>query len=340
MSRQKTPAQTLFERVLRTWIMPELRERARHGAPVPLRLALLVWKDARAPTIFLNDEVFQKVTRARVVATGPITKGQPILSSHIKGLDSIGIHTEWGRHPHLFIAQGAGAKYYVVAKRLGSVTGHQDFDALAHALAREGLEVTTRDTVFRVYLDVLKNQYDALPPAGKRAQTKQYAHTLAEQAKNEATARAQRYFRLPTLIVHADDEFLPLLQEARQTYIDGHYFSSIASAATTADRICNWLVQRYGWPADQQTAFFARTFGQKLQRLRARKLLTPAQERLLDRMNNIRNKHLHPRHRCTTTVLKRDAFTTVRLLHELLEGTVSVFRDYQIEDGKLVPKPI
>ena len=38
--------------------------------------------------------------------------------------------------------------------------------------------------------------------------------------------------------------------------------------------------------------------------------------------------------------MKRDALKAISLLHEFLENTVSVFRDYTIEDGQLVPKPI
>lgn len=34
-----------------------------------------------------------------------------------------------------------------------------------------------------------------------------------------------------------------------------------------------------------------------------------------------------------------DAVKAVKMLHKLVEGTVSVFKDFEIKDGVLVPKP-
>jgi hypothetical protein len=82
------------------------------------------------------------------------------------------------------------------------------------------------------------------------------------------------------------------------------------------------------------------TFGQKIQPLRAKHLFTAGQEQLLLRLNRIRTRNLHPRRRLTDRRLKRDALKAVVLLHEILEGTFSVFRDYTIENGVLVPRPL
>jgi hypothetical protein len=155
-----------------------------------------------------------------------------------------------------------------------------------------------------------------------------------------ATEKARRHLRLPTLIIHQEDEFLPLLLEARQTYIDGHFFSCVAAAVTTADRICIRLMHRFNLPAAEQRQMLTRTFGQKIQPLRARGIITVQQEALLNKMNRIRTRHLHPRTAPSAMTTKRDALAAVQLLHELLEGTFSVFRDYEISNGSFVPKPI
>ena len=72
----------------------------------------------------------------------------------------------------------------------------------------------------------------------------------------------------------------------------------------------------------------------------SRGIITVDQERLLNKMNRIRTRHLHPRKAPKAITTKRDALVAVRLLHEVLEGTFSVFRDYEIVNGRFVPKPI
>ena len=80
--------------------------------------------------------------------------------------------------------------------------------------------------------------------------------------------------------------------------------------------------------------------GQKIPRLQSFGLITSEQAAVLESINGIRNKHIHPKSPITELSMKRDALKAISLLHEFLENTVSVFRDYTIEDGRLVPKPI
>ena len=196
-------------------------------------------------------------------------------------------------------------------------------------------------TTFNVFLDVIRNTYDNLSTGKKRLETINLARQLVDEVQSDATPRIKRHLRLPTLIIHADDEFLPLLLEARETYIHGYFFSCIASAVTTADRICNRLMERYGVLVRERRRITEdQTFGQKIQPLRTRGIITNDQERLLIRLNRIRNRHLHPKQPLRRLTLKRDALQMVRLLHEFLEGTFSVFRDYAVENGRLVPRPL
>ncbi len=191
-----------------------------------------------------------------------------------------------------------------------------------------------------VYLDVVRNGYDGLSPALKRRWTSQFVQSLLDNDKSNALARVKRHLRLPTVLIHKEDEFLPLLLETRATYIDGHFFSCVASAVTTADRICNRLPQYYNLSVSLQRWVLRATLGNKIYKLRAEGVITKKQEGWLKELNCIRNRHLHPKRPVSILTLKRDAFTAIVLLHNLLEGTFSVFRDHTFEQGEIVPKPL
>lgn len=64
------------------------------------------------------------------------------------------------------------------------------------------------------------------------------------------------------------------------------------------------------------------------------------QKGLLERMNRVRVRHLHPKGPLKPRTLARDSLGMVLMLHEFLEGTFSLFRDYTIENGRFVPKPL
>jgi hypothetical protein len=150
----------------------------------------------------------------------------------------------------------------------------------------------------------------------------------------------RRSRKLPALITSTVPQVTELLIETRATYVDGHYFSTVAAAATTADRICLHLADRYELPPKESRWLREQTFGKKLDKLRKLGLLDNASHGSLWKLNRVRNRHLHPQAPLSGLTAKRDALLAIRLLHEFVERTVSVFRDYQIEDGRLSPRPI
>ena len=202
------------------------------------------------------------------------------------------------------------------------------------------MQLTSEEGFLNAYIDLSKNNYTGTP-AQKRAFTLQLKRLKIDEIKRTAVDKVKRYLRLPALIIHDEDEILPLLLEARNTYMDGHFFSCIASTATVADRICNNLMERYEIDKSTRTQIIQEeTLGQKIPRLQSFGLITSEQAAVLESINRIRNKHIHPKSPITELSMKRDALKAISLLHEFLENTVSVFRDYTIEDGQLVPKPI
>lgn len=177
-------------------------------------------------------------------------------------------------------------------------------------------------------------------PALKRKETIRLAKNIVDSVRRVATARVKRQLKLPALLVFQDDEFLPLLLEARQTYIDGYFFSSIATAVTTVDRICIRLSEHYELPKSFREWLLKETLGNKFDRLRAKGVLTEKQAELVREINEIRKRHLHPKKTISALTLKRDVFRSILLLHQLLEGTFSVYRDHTLLQGRIVPKSL
>ncbi len=338
----KSAAQTLFDRIMTTWIIPEIEERANQNLvnlPFNLTAALIIWEKPRTPQILLNDEADASIDELQVTTTKPTPAGQPVNPALIKSLKQIKLISSRRTYPFIFLIQANEGLFYILSKAMLRVIHTREFEVLKKSLATEGVKIGSDEDEVQVYLDVIRNHYDYLStPALKRQEVIRLGEALVEDVKKTATARVKRHLRLPTLLVHRDDEFLPLLYETRRTYIDGHFFSCIASAATTADRMCNRLSRRYDLSLSLQKWMLEQTLGNKIPKLRAEKVITKDQEALLSRLNRVRNRHLHPRRTISMITLKRDALMAVQLLHQLLEGTFSVYRDHTFAQGRIVPK--
>lgn len=333
----------LFERIVRTWIVPEANARGgKHPeqGPIPLRLALIVWdRDDNRPSVYFNDEVFGRVERLSAVAARKIDAGERVTPEDIRGVERVKLaRRHWGQS-YLFICQGKDERYYITFGNIGALSEAEQFQVLREPLAREGVRLTSEDTHLPVAIDLMRNSY-AGSPAQKRRWTLELKRIRLEAARQSVTNKVRRHLRLPAYIVHEDDEVLPLLLEARETYVDGHFFSCVAASATAADRICVGLLDRHGVDANKKLEILQCTFGEKLERMSALKLISDKQLRALQSLNKLRNKHLHPGHPIADHAANRDALKALALFHGFLEGTLSVFRDYVIENGKLMPRHI
>ncbi len=63
-------------------------------------------------------------------------------------------------------------------------------------------------------------------------------------------------------------------------------------------------------------------------------LLSKETFKAVDSLVQLRNKYAHARGRESQT----DALNAIKLLHQVVEGTVSVLKDHEIKQGKFVPK--
>src|SRR5436853_1635350 len=340
---KKSATQTLFDRILRTWVIPEVESRAQAKQvekPFVLILALVIWEPDQSHRVMLNDEVGTIVTQMEFVNSDSLVRGQAIECSHIQGIGAITVLPKYRTCPFILVVQGKQGMYYVASHLMARIIGKREFEILREPLSKEGVKLPPNEYQMNVYLDVIRNGYEGLPPGLKRRQTLDLGRLRTEQFRRTAIDRVKRHLRLPTLLVHPDDEFLSLLLEARETYIDGYFFSCIASAATTADRICNLLAQRYRLPLRLQKWVLGETLGNKIYKLCKEGVINKRQLEVLLKINRIRVRHLHPKSKLSKLTLKRDALAALTLLHELLESTFSVYTDHTFDQGRMVPKSL
>ena len=259
------PAQVLFDRVIRTWIGPAAQERAKDPAvgPLPLHLAAVIWREGTTkPEVFLNSEMHEHVRTMKIAASGPFPAGTRLAAEHVAGVHSVVLRKARQSTPFIFIIQGAAGKYFLLSRHIERVLKHREFDVLSEPLALEGVRLAER--TLSVFFDFVRNLYDGLPRGRKGAETKQAAKLKIEAVARTATERVRRHMQLPVVIVHQDEgEFVKLLIEARETYIDGHFFSAIASAVTTANLVCIRLAERYPLNRSFRRKLLGMTFGQK-----------------------------------------------------------------------------
>jgi len=337
MSR-KSPAQMLFERILRTWIAPEADRRQRSG-PIDLQMALVVLEENGTSSVLLNDEVHGHVEYLKIVSTRAVLAGAPVTAEDIGGIEALRLSPKlWGK-TCLLLVRGKGGKYYARPSRLRLLPESAEFKRVGERLAREGVTLTSGQSSLLLQFDLARNNYVG-SPSRKRSLSRDLKVKVVEGVRKDALKRVKRHLRLPTFMVHHDDYIVPLLLEARQAYIDGLYFSAIASATTTADRICNGLLHRYAVSRGTIREILQLTLGQKVERLRAMGLIDASEVLVLTHLNRVRNQYLHPKQRSNASGASRAAMRSIVLLHKFFDQTESVFRDYTFEKGRLVPRPL
>lgn len=142
--------------------------------------------------------------------------------------------------------------------------------------------------------------------------------------------------------VHGEFRVIELLFDVFESYLLGKYYATVAVASMAAERLC------YDFIDVLDIKFGNRTLSiedkEELTYLPFSKLLTFFKKIgvlnendfvLLQRINEIRNRHVHPKMKFD---IVDDAKLIVKLLCELLEARLSMFKFYEIVDGKFVLK--
>ncbi len=193
-----------------------------------------------------------------------------------------------------------------------------------------------------VYVDALSN----LPKNDKNREiTRQSLKIQFEKSLPEAV---ERFWDLPSIIVKPQGEYLAFLSEARILYIAGHFYSCVAMCGIVGERLikdvsrASILVQKIGAnhhppqrPSDTAFDQLERIeVSHMLRFLEKADLLSGEASGAAQKLIEMRNDYAHARGKAS----QPEALKAIKFLHILVEGTVSVFKDFDIKDGILVPK--
>ena len=201
--------------------------------------------------------------------------------------------------------------------------------------------MSNKEKEITVYIDTIPNLLNH-PTIGKQQQ-KEVGQLIHDQFESKLDDIVTRYASLPVLLIH-HGEYCNLLMEARELFINGYFYSCVAMCGTTAERILkdvfakSLLVASNGQPKPlndeviKDISFFsAKNICEFLvdAGVLDRKLRTSFKS-----LGELRNKYAHAGGKKP----EEDARKAIGRLHSILEGTVSIFKDFNIKAGKLVSK--
>lgn len=190
-----------------------------------------------------------------------------------------------------------------------------------------------------VYLDLLPNQ-------PKNDQDRESFRQMLRQRFEERLPKAvERIWDLPPIILkEPTGDYVALLLEARELFVAGYFYSCVAMCGIVGERLvkdvlrASVLVEKYGRAQRPKDAAF-----NQLERvevsgiarfLKEADLLSDEAAKAADKLGQIRNRYAHAHGKDS----QKDAIDAIKLLHTLVEGTVSVFKDFEIKHGAFVPK--
>jgi hypothetical protein len=201
------------------------------------------------------------------------------------------------------------------------------------------IEAYTGDGLRTVYVDFSAN----------RPKTEQAKDEFREQLqirfdKNLPDA-VDRMFELPPLVLQTPDgEYLNLLLEARQLFVTGYFYSCVAMCGIVGERLvkdllrASLLILRVAGPERPTDAAFDQLerveISALLQFVGEAELLEDGPRTAAKKLLEMRNQYAHARGKNPF----EDAKKAIGWLHALVEGTVSLLKDFEIKDGRFVPK--
>jgi len=198
-------------------------------------------------------------------------------------------------------------------------------------------DIEDNTSTIQVHLDTVPN---ILKMPGQEEKVKGMLRRRVEQRLDDMISR---YRELPAIIVHFG-KYSELLLEARDLFVWGKFYSCVAMCGITAERIAKELLRtsllmrkKYQWafPSDEQAAILDRIEMNDVRELLIKsEVIDENLRKPFQALSELRNKYAH----ATGKKPKEDAKLAIIYLHQIIEGTVSVFKNYEIKEGKLVLK--
>jgi hypothetical protein len=187
---------------------------------------------------------------------------------------------------------------------------------------------------------------DVTPNTPKTDRTKEdFGNMLRQKFEQRLPGAVERIWELPPVISQKPfEEYVSLLVEARELFIAGHFYSCVAMCGIVGERLLkdmlrsSVLIGKGGnatRPPDEAFDQLERVEVNGISRfLNKAALLNDDAQKAAQSLGELRNIYAHARGKDPHT----DAVKAIRLLHTLVEGTVSIFKDFEITDKGLARK--
>jgi hypothetical protein len=198
--------------------------------------------------------------------------------------------------------------------------------------------VTEQNQYISLFLDLLPNQ----PKDDKTRES--FKNILKQRFEANLTDSVERIWDLPPIAVNPEGEYLTLLQEARQLYLMGSFYSCVAMCGIVGERLikdvfrASVLINKSGsvqQPSPKAFDQFERIEVHGIsQFLKACELLSEDAAKAAKDLRDLRNQYAHARGKAE----QFEALKAIKFLHVVVEDTVSVFKRFTIKDGVFVPK--
>lgn len=134
---------------------------------------------------------------------------------------------------------------------------------------------------------------------------------------------------------------IQLLMDVFESYVLGKNYAAVAVAGMAAERLIYDFIEHLPIKFGERTLtnedkkyLMLLPYRRLLSFLKDLDMLNDNEFQLLDKINVIRNKHVHPKMKD----VEQDSTTIVKLLCQLLEGRLSMLKYYDIIDGRFVLK--
>lgn len=191
-----------------------------------------------------------------------------------------------------------------------------------------------------LFLDLLPNQ-----PKNKESRDS-FAQIFKSRFGDQLPSMVERVWELPPIILKQPfGEYLSLLTETRELFLAAHFYSCVAMCGIVCERLikdvlkASIFVRKDGniiSPSDTAFDQLERVDISGIIRfLEKAMLLSPEASKVAQSLGELRNRYAHARGKDP----QKDAQEAIRLLHAVIEDTVSVFKDFEIKDGVFSRKP-
>jgi len=198
---------------------------------------------------------------------------------------------------------------------------------------------TKKEKSIMIQMDNIPN---LLKLPGQEEATKKIMRQGLERDLNK---RISRYKELPPFIIKLkgkNDDYVNLLHEARQLYVEGKFYSCVVMCGVASERIAKDILEGIIFIKKLNKGRPDKFFNQldRVQMDVVRELIIASgvvdnpMRKSFTGLACLRDKYVHAR----SLGIQKDAQKAIKYLHEIIEGTVSVFKKYKIQKGKLIPK--